>query len=128
MLSVGVNYGIGLHYDDMRSDYIPVTAQLSYAAGFCAIMGTAWSKTSFALTMLRITTGPMRWFLIFIIITVNVVLGVSGTMMWISCWPTQKLWYPETPGKCWDRTVGEKYQTFASGKEAFDEAVMTVSC
>lgn len=118
MLSVGVNYGIGLHYDDMRPDYIPVTAQLSYAAGFCAIMGTAWSKTSFALTMLRITTGPMKWFLIFIIVTVNVVLGVSGTMMWISCWPTQKLWYPETPGTCWDRTVGEKYQTFASSMEA----------
>jgi hypothetical protein len=116
MLTVGVGYGIGLHYDDMRPTYLPITAMLSYGAGFCAMVSGAWSKTSFAVTLLRITEGKMRWFVWFIIVTVNVTIAVSATIMWITCWPVEKLWYPEVEGRCWEKSVGEKYQNFAAGE------------
>jgi hypothetical protein len=114
ILSVGTHFGIGLQYADMKLEHMPIQAKLSYAAAFCVILSAAWSKTSFAFTLLRITDGRMRWFVWFIIISVNIVLTVSATLLWVSCWPTKKLFYPETPGTCWKTTVGQNYQTFAS--------------
>lgn len=116
ILSVGVNYGLGLQYDDMEDRYAPITSMLSYAAGFCAILAAAWSKTPFAFSLLRITTGRLRWIVWFIIVTANVVLGVSATILWISCWPVEKLWNGDIDGGCWPNTVVEKYQTFSSGQ------------
>ena len=100
----------------MKLEHMPTQAMLSYAAAFCVILSAAWSKTSFAFTLLRITDGRMKWFVWFIIITVNVVLTISAALLWVSCWPTKKLFYPETPGRCWKTTVGQNYQTFASSK------------
>lgn len=100
----------------MEDRYVPITSQLSYAAGFSAILAAAWSKTSFALSLLRITNGRTKWFVWFIIVTVNIVLGVSATVLWITCWPVAKLWYSDIEGRCWPTTVVEKYQTFASCK------------
>lgn len=98
----------------MKLENMPTQAKLSYSAAFCVILAAAWSKTSFAFTLLRITTGHMKWFVWFIIITVNIVLSISATLLWISCWPTEKLWHPDVPGSCWKTTVGQNYQTFAS--------------
>jgi hypothetical protein len=126
MLTVGVGYGIGLHYDDMRPTYLPITAMLSYGAGFCAMVSGAWSKTSFAVTLLRITEGKMRWFVWFIIVTVNVTIAVSATIMWITCWPVEKLWYPEVEGRCWEKSVGEKYQNFAAAYSGAMDIVLAL--
>lgn len=109
-----MRYGVGLRYQDMEPELMPTQAKMSYSAGFCVILAAAWSKTSFAFTLLRITSGRMKWFVWFIIISVNIVLGVSATLLWVSCWPTPKLFDPNVPGTCWKTMVGQNYQTFAS--------------
>lgn len=88
----------------------------SYAAGFASIPAAAWSKTSFAITLLRITDGWMKRFVWFIIITVNIVLGVNGVIQWVQCWPVQKLWEPKLHGTCMPSMVVQKYNTFVSGE------------
>jgi hypothetical protein len=116
LLTEGVKYGIGLHYHHMDPEKMPVGSLISYAAGFATILGAAWSKTSFAITLLRIASDPWsRWFLWFIIISVNVILGVSGLILWIQCWPVQKLWIYELEATCWPKHIVEHYQTFTSG-------------
>ncbi len=117
MLTEGTKWGIGLHYEDM--DYknkMWMVALISYSAGFATILAAAWSKTSFGITLLRISKGWVKWFIWFIIISVNIVLGVSAIIMWTRCWPVQKLWFSEVEGTCWTTVTMEHYQTFTSSK------------
>src|SRR3954447_10597928 len=96
MLSEATKYGLGMHWEDMDYTKIPNINLLSYPAGFCTILGTAWSKTSFAITLLRLPISRwMKWFIWFIIITVNLVLGFTAATMFVSCWPVEKTWYSE---------------------------------
>ena len=116
MLTEGTKWGIGLHYEDMDYKKLWMVALISYSAGFATILAAAWSKTSFGITLLRISNGWVKWFIWFIIISVNIVLGVSATIMWTRCWPVQKLWFSEIEGTCWTTITMERYQTFTSSK------------
>jgi hypothetical protein len=116
MLTEGTKYGLGLHYQDMYYTKMPTIAWISYGGGFATILSTVWSKTSFAITLLRLSSSPwMKWLIWFIIISVNIVLGFSAAIMWIQCWPVAKLWTFDMPGSRWPYYVVQNYQTFASG-------------
>jgi hypothetical protein len=52
--------------------------------------------------MLRLCTGWVKWFIWFIIITVNAILGVAMLLMWVKCRPFHKIWQPEVEGTCID--------------------------
>ena len=99
----------------MDPEKMPTQALISYIAGFFTILGTIWSKTSFSITLLRISTGRLRWLVWFIIISVNLVLGVSATIHWTQCWPLKKLWNYNMEGTCLPLQVVQSYQIFASG-------------
>jgi hypothetical protein len=118
MLTQAVKYGLGHHWDQFPNySHIVDVNILSYAAGFCTTVATAWSKTSFAITLLRLSNnGWIRWLVWFIIVTVNLVLGFAAAIMWIQCWPVAKLWTPEMPGTCWPLHVVRDYITFACGR------------
>lgn len=87
----------------------------SLGAGFAALLTAAWSKTSFALTLLRISNGKIKTFLWFVMITVNAVLAVSAAFQWVQCWPLQRLWDFRVAGVCWPKAV-IYYDTAAAGK------------
>jgi len=114
MLTEGTKFGIGLHYEDMDVEKMPLVSIISYSAGFATILGAAWSKTSFAITLLRLSEGWVKWVVWYIIISVNLVLGVSATILWIQCWPVEKLWIYELKATCWPVEIVERYQTFTS--------------
>jgi len=48
--------------------------------GFFSIVSAAWSKTSFAITLLRISDGWTYKFIWFIIISVNLSLGLAAAV------------------------------------------------
>ncbi|SPO06773.1 uncharacterized protein DNG_09467 [Cephalotrichum gorgonifer] len=91
LLTEGVKYGIGLHYEDMILENMQKTAKFSYAAGFATILGTSWSKTSFGITLLRISNGWVKLFVWFIIISLNLVLSASAIILFVQCRPIQRL-------------------------------------
>lgn len=111
-----MKWGIGLHYEDMELEKMPGVSMFSYAAGFATILGTAWSKTSFGITLLRISGGWARWLVWFLIASVNLVLGASAVVLWVQCWPIAKLFSEAEEGSCWPRVIVEHYQTFCSSK------------
>jgi hypothetical protein len=94
------------------SQLVPVTA----AAGTFSICAAIWSKTSFALTLLRLTEGWMRWVLWFVIISMNVAMGFSAIIFFIQCQPIRKSWDPFSEGTCWPSYVLVNYDIFAAGK------------
>jgi hypothetical protein len=126
LLTKGTKYGIGLHFEDVDLKNISTYAWISISAGFCTILGTTWSKTSFAITLLRLSSSRwMRGIIWLIIISVNLVLGFAATVMWIQCWPVAKLANSDLPGSCWPAHVVQNYMTFASGTYL---AIANITC
>jgi hypothetical protein len=89
---------------------------MSNTSGFFAILAAMWSKTSFAITMLRITDGWTKKFVWFIIISVNAIMGFGAMSTYIQCTPLEKLWRPAMEGKCWTKEFIIAYNKMSAGK------------
>jgi hypothetical protein len=68
----------------------------------------SWTKTAFAVTLLRLTTDGTRKFVWFIIVSLQITMGFSAAVPWIQCNPIAKTWEPMLPGSCWANKVGTK--------------------
>ena len=90
-----------------------------YAAGSLTFVAAIWSKTSFALTLLRLTEGWVKWAIWFIIVSMNVFMGLSAMFNWIQCTPIDKMWYPDKDGACWDPEIVPNYNLFSGGTSRF---------
>jgi hypothetical protein len=83
--------------------------------GSFSILAALWSKTSFAITVLRISSGWTKKFVWFIIISVNVALGLSVAFTWGQCMPFAKIYRPSLPGTCWPKIYQIRYNIFTAG-------------
>lgn len=68
----------------------------------------SWTKTAFAVTLLRLTSDGTRMFVWFIIVSLQITMGFSAVVPWIQCNPIAKTWNPSLPGVCWAEKVGTK--------------------
>ena len=66
------------------------------------------TKTSFAVTLLRLTTEKTKAFVWFLIISTNITLGFSAAIPWIQCTPIALTWDKSLDGHCWAPKVGTK--------------------
>jgi hypothetical protein len=114
MLSVCVHYGFGKHSWDI-TDW-PTYLFVSNVTGVLSITAAAWSKTSFAITLLRFTEKWKRYLVWFCIITINLFLGLSGIFTYVQCTPVRRLWDSSVPGHCWNSKVIVTYNSFSSCK------------
>jgi hypothetical protein len=114
LLSYHVHLGFGKHSWDITNwtDYLFV----ANLAGVCSIIAAAWSKTSFAILLLRFTDGWMRKLVWFVIGSVNLFLGLSALFTYVQCSPIKKLWDFSVPGECWPQQVIITFNSFSSGK------------
>lgn len=102
---VTVRNGFGLHsYEVPRASW-PVNFVLGNVLATMNIAGAIWSKTSWALTMLRLTTGWYKAFVWFAIVSVNVFMGFNAMILWIGCTPLEKAWNFLVPGYCWGMKI-----------------------
>ncbi|KAK0707746.1 hypothetical protein B0H67DRAFT_321675 [Lasiosphaeris hirsuta] len=63
------------------------------------ITAASWSKTSFAVTMLRLGSGWVKWAVWFIMVTMNIAMGLNAMMIgFTSCTPVQKSWSADIEG------------------------------
>jgi hypothetical protein len=77
----------------------------SNISGFASIIAVACSKTSFGLTLLRLTDGWMKWLIIGLLVLLNITQYLSAIFFWVSCNPPAKTWNPLLPGECWPISV-----------------------
>lgn len=125
--SVGVTYGLGQRYAVQRAEgTVSQVALYSTAAGFGSILATCWSKTSFAISLLRISDGRVRWFIWFVIITVNLVLGSNGAIQWAQCWPVAKRWHYELEGECFPSKTVQNYNTFVAAYSGLMDIILAL--
>ncbi len=112
LLTAAVSLGFGMHSEDIIGSHWSRILLFTNASGFGTILAALWSKTSFALTMLRISEGWTKRFIYFVIITVNPVLGANAVIQWVQCWPPEKQWHPSFKGTCWPARIIIGYNTF----------------
>lgn len=85
-------------------------------AGTFFILAAVWSKTSFAVTLLRFTEGYTKIAVWFCIVFMNIAMTLSAIFTWTKCDPPAKTWDPSVPGTCWDAAPTVGYSIFASGE------------
>ncbi|KAK4203218.1 hypothetical protein QBC40DRAFT_29529 [Triangularia verruculosa] len=113
-VSVSVTYGFGRSLSLFNFDNLNIYLLYCNLAGTFSILAALWSKTSFAITILRISDGWMKWLVWFIIVTVNLSLGVAIALTWGQCTPIAKIWQPMLEGECWPKFYQIRYNIFTA--------------
>lgn len=101
-------FGMGHHTYDVHILNLTKWILILDSRASTLITALAWTKTAFAMTLLRLTMGKIKAFVWFIIITLNIAMGFSAMMPWIQCRPLAKRWHPDLGGQCWPPGVGIK--------------------
>jgi len=116
--SVSISLGYGKHGYDIPIKSFGKLILLSDIGGTFAILAAVWSKTSFAVTLLRITQGWPRLAVWLAIISMNVAMHLTALLVWVQCTPIEKAWNPFVPGSCLsiDRLV--EYNMFSAAYSA----------
>jgi hypothetical protein len=112
---VSVSIGYGLHAWDFPFQNILQLTMLINVAGTLSITAAIWSKTSFAFTLLRLTHGWLKGAVWFIIISMNIAMGLSALFIWIKCAPIEKSWNGFIDGVCWSPEFIVYYNIFSAG-------------
>lgn len=102
---------IGKHVDAIEDpSIVPPALKLVYISSIIIIIGCVLSKTSFALTLLRIVTQIwMKIMLWFIIISMNAIMWLCAACYLAQCRPAAALWNTTlmATAKCWPASVFE---------------------
>lgn len=113
------NNGFGIHVCELaatRPQDISNGALLNLVSGALTVQGIIWSKTSFALTLLRIVEQKwMRVTIWCIIAFMNITTFVAMFIFFFQCDPIEKTWNEMLPGgHCW-REVHSWYGLITAG-------------
>jgi hypothetical protein len=114
--TVAIGYGFGKRGYEIPFDNFGSLIMAGLLSVTFDIIGQAWSKTSFAITILHISEGKVRVFIWFAIISMNILMGLAAMSYWVQCSPIEKSWKPLVPGTCWDPRVAIVYGIVAGGK------------
>jgi len=89
-------------------------------AASVSILAAVWSKTSFALTLLRLVRGWMKPTIWFIIISMNMAMVVTTIITWLRCTPPNKV------AQCVSADIYVGYSTFSGGYSAAMDIVLAL--
>ncbi|KAK7992568.1 hypothetical protein PG988_001362 [Apiospora saccharicola] len=120
LISINISHGFGKHASELKLTY-PQVVQTSLRGavnGSLLILGAVWSKSSFAVTLLRMTNGCLKWTIIVVMATMNAFLIASIFVNVFSCKPPNKTYDPLTPGVCWHENIHIAVDVAASAYSA----------
>lgn len=112
MTQVGQALGFGKRIQDVAPENVSILAIGILATSSISCFASTLSKVSFGVTLLRLTSGPLRWFIWFCVVTLLLLMLPSAFNTWIQCTPTAKIWDPTLPGTCWPSSVRVYYGVF----------------
>ncbi|PSN68566.1 hypothetical protein BS50DRAFT_319876 [Corynespora cassiicola Philippines] len=114
-IHVSVIHGMGKHLVDISPDDMIKVNEFFYVGQFFLFIAIPVAKTSFAITLIRISTQEwQRWFLWFVIVTMNVAMWLCGVLLFAQCQPVEYNWDKTIVGTCWESYVQDNYAIFAA--------------
>ena len=114
--TINVTLGFGMHFFEVPIQNLLDMGILSNVSGFTSILAVSLSKTSFAITLLRLTNGWMKWLVWVLLIVLNLTQYSSAIIFWVKCNPPAKTWNPTLLGTCWPADALNIYSEFVGGK------------
>ncbi|KAH7236857.1 uncharacterized protein BKA55DRAFT_578659 [Fusarium redolens] len=122
-----VSLGFGRHAATISDENLRIINKTTIVGAAFGIMATTISKTSFAITLYRIATNAwMKYFLVFIIVTINVSMNLVWIFGFAKCTPIERVWDHNVPGTCWDKTKLLTFQLFAAYYSAILDFVLAL--
>jgi hypothetical protein len=107
---------MGKRHDDLDPTKTVQMNKFLFIGEFFTLIAIPVSKTSFSITLLRIAaTNWQKWFIWFVIVTVNIVYWLCGILLLVQCQPVQKNWDKKMSGSCWSSSHQDNYSIFAGG-------------
>lgn len=120
-------YGLGSHYTDIPEADLPNATKYLTIGEFFAVLALQVSKTSFAVTLLRLAARTWHiWALWIIIVSLNIVMGIDAIIIFASCIPAEKIWEPTIAGKCWDPSYVVNVSIFAGVYSGFMDLLLAL--
>lgn len=119
-VSYGTKFGLGTHHYNISiagNNQSHVQLVVVIATVF-SVMGASWSKTSFAIMLLRITQGTIKYVIWFIMISMNLILTFNAILQFVWCQPAYVAWNSGQGGTCWSRDVIVSYSVAAASYSA----------
>ncbi|KAK6219091.1 hypothetical protein LQW54_002593 [Pestalotiopsis sp. IQ-011] len=116
--SYAVTLGFGKHIAVVSVDHIWILVKLTDITSALTLVAAACSKTSFALSLLRLTTGSLKALVWFIIITMSSVLCANAILPYARCYPAERAWNPHAEGDCFDIRISIRFSVFAAAYSA----------
>jgi hypothetical protein len=113
-----VHIGFGRHAEDVSLEHIFELVLLVNVTGVLTLVAAALSKTSFALTLLRLTEGGLQVFVKAVIVTLNATLFVNAILPFVRCNPSAAAWNPLVQGTCFDIQISLRFSVFAAAYSA----------
>ncbi|KAI1457485.1 hypothetical protein F4805DRAFT_475017 [Annulohypoxylon moriforme] len=126
LVSINVTAGFGKHDRDIDPKVLSDLGLRNVVVGSLLTISSAWSKTSFAISLLRIATGRTRILIWTIMVSMNIFLHVSAVLTWAACKPIEKLWRYIPEGECWPPKIIMPMGIFFNGM-FFPSIVLTTS-
>ncbi|KAK8850889.1 hypothetical protein PGQ11_013368 [Apiospora arundinis] len=115
IITYGVSLGFGQHITEISTNASTNLQFLIYIASVFSLLGAAWSKTSFALTLVRITEGSLRTAIWVVIASINMALVANAILPFLRCSPVERNWdILVFEGECWDVDISLSYSMFAA--------------
>ena len=115
LLTYSVSLGFGQRITEISINTSTNLWFLIYITSVFSLLGTAWSKTSFALTLIRITEGPLRTAIWVVLASVNMALVANAALPFLRCSPVERNWnILVLEGECWDADISLWYSMFAA--------------
>ncbi|KAK4105421.1 hypothetical protein N658DRAFT_503567 [Parathielavia hyrcaniae] len=124
--SASVKLGLGRHVQDFDlANAVPLGLYSNFSGSFAA-WAAVLSKTSFALTLLRITEGPTKIVIWVIIVIMNTAMWLTGLFVWIQCNPPRKTWDRTIPGTCWNGRSVLAYSIFSAAISGLGDVILSL--
>lgn len=102
--------GLGRHIYDIDLTLLPSMGLHMSVVSMLGALSAGFSKVSFGVTLLRLTSGwayRLVWFAILTIIAATIPMAI---FVWVQCTPVAALWNPQVVGHCWSRTLADGLQ------------------
>ncbi|KAK4034266.1 hypothetical protein C8A01DRAFT_18899 [Parachaetomium inaequale] len=115
-----ITLGLGKYPCDIPPAHLPlIRLEGGGIAATFTIAAIVWSKTSFGLTILRLTrdTYVLRYFVLLVVVVMNTAMGLQAVFVWVRCSPVEKGWRPPgevVGGRCWASGVSNGYAVFSA--------------
>jgi hypothetical protein len=115
-VTANVPLGLGKHIYAAPVENLATIGRMGNVTGTFSILAAVWSKTSFALTLLRLLQGRYKALVWFVIVSCNIAMGLNAVFLWARCTPASKTWNIYEEGSCWAPNVYPDFGMFAAGE------------